>query len=370
MMHAMTDARTDDGLSDNLWAVVPAGGAGTRLWPLSRAGAPKFLHDLGGTGRTLLQATYDRLEPLVGARMLVVTGAAHQVAVRGQLADLPADQVIAEPSPRDSMAAIGLAAAVIERQDPDAVIGSFAADHVIADPEAFRACVREAAEVARTGVLVTLGIEPDRPSTGFGYIRLGERLDGFATAHAVRAFVEKPDATTAAAYVASGEYRWNAGMFVARASVVLDLLAEEHPDLARELRAIAAEPGSIEERWPTLTKIAIDHAIAEPAAAAGRVAVVPGAFGWEDIGDFDALCDLLTAGTDGVKVLGDPAQVLAAQSTGLVVAGTERTVAVLGLQDVVVVDTGDALLVTTTAHAQDVKSIVERLKQSGRAALT
>lgn len=122
-----------------LWAVVPAGGAGTRLWPLSRAGSPKFLHDLTGSGRTLLQATHDRLAPLVGERVLVVTGVAHQDAVRRQLADLPAGQVIAEPSPRDSMAAIGLAAAVVERQDPEALIGSFAADHVIGDAEAFRA---------------------------------------------------------------------------------------------------------------------------------------------------------------------------------------------------------------------------------------
>lgn len=367
-------AMTDERLRTNLWAVVPAGGAGTRLWPLSRAGAPKFLHDLGGSGRTLLQATYDRLEPLVGERLLVVTGAAHQVAVRGQLGALPADQVIAEPSPRDSMAAIGLAAAIIERQDPDAVIGSFAADHVIADADAFRACVSEAAEVARTGLLVTIGIEPDRPSTGFGYIRLGSRLDGFATAHAVAAFVEKPDAETAAAYVASGEYRWNAGMFVARASVVLDLLAGEHPDLARDLRAIAADPQQFDQRlaelWPGLTKIAIDHAIAEPAAAAGRVAVVPGSFGWEDIGDFEALADLLPAGPEGLRVLGDASRVLGDRSTGLVVAGTDRTIAVLGLDDVVVVDTGDALLVTTTAHAQDVKAIVERLKQDGRADLT
>ncbi|MFL6062011.1 MAG: mannose-1-phosphate guanylyltransferase, partial [Marmoricola sp.] len=245
----------DDHLSGELWAVVPAGGAGTRLWPLSRAAAPKFLHDLAGDGRTLLQGTYDRLAPLVGDRLLVVTGVAHADAVRRQLDALPADHVLAEPSPRDSMAAIGLAAAIIERTDPDAVMGSFAADHVIADPEAFRACVAEAAEVARTGLLVTIGIEPDGPSTGFGYIRLAERLEGFATAHAVGAFVEKPDAATAAAYVDSGDYRWNAGMFVARASVVLDLLAAEHPDLARDLRAIAADRSRIEELWPGLTKI-------------------------------------------------------------------------------------------------------------------
>jgi len=353
-----------------LWAVVPAGGAGTRLWPLSRAGSPKFLHDLTGSGRTLLQATHDRLAPLVGDRVLVVTGVAHQDAVRRQLHAVPADQVVAEPSPRDSMAAIGLAAAIVERKDPDALIGSFAADHVITDADGFRACVSEAAEVARTGLLVTIGIEPDRPSTGFGYIHLGDALPGFPTARAVEEFVEKPDAERATAYVASGDYRWNAGMFVARANVLLDLLAVEHPDLAAGVRAIAADPTQLEETWPDLTKIAIDHAVAEPAAAAGRVAVVPGAFGWEDVGDYAALADLLPATGSGVKVLGEADDVLAVDSTGLVVAQGGRTVAVLGLEDVVVVDTGDAVLVTTRARAQDVKSVVEALKASGRTELT
>lgn len=365
MMPPMTSSTPGD-----LWAVVPAGGAGTRLWPLSRARSPKFLHDLTGSGRTLLQATHDRLAPLVGEHVLVVTGVAHQDAVRDQLGTLPADQVIAEPTPRDSMAAIGLAAAIIERKDPDALIGSFAADHVITDAEAFRGCVAEAADVARSGLLVTIGIAPVRPSTGFGYIHLGAPLPGYPTARAVEEFVEKPDAERAAQYVDSGEYRWNAGMFVARASVLLDLLAVEHPDLAAGLRAIAAAPERLDEIWPGLTKIAIDHAVAEPAAAAGRVAVVPGRFGWEDIGDFAALSDLVPDPGTGLKVLGDAGDVIGRDSSGLVVAQGGRTVAVLGLDDVVVVDTGDALLVTTTAHAQDVKAVVEALKASGRSDLT
>jgi mannose-1-phosphate guanylyltransferase len=230
--------------------------------------------------------------------------------------------------------------------------------------------VTEAAEVARTGLLVTIGIAPVRPSTGFGYVHLGEPLPGFPTAHAVEEFVEKPDAERASAYVASGEYRWNAGMFVARASVLLDLLAVEHPDLAAGVRAIAADPDRLDEVWPGLTKIAIDHAVAEPAAAAGRVAVVPGAFGWEDIGDFAALADLVPDGASGVKVLGKADDVIALDSTGLVVPEGGRTVAVLGLDDVVVIDTGDAVLVTTQARAQDVKSVVEALKASGRDDLT
>ena len=306
---------------DRLWAVVPAGGAGTRLWPLSRAGAPKFLHDLSGSGRSLIQDTVDRLAPLVGDRVVVVTGAAHEAAVRDQLGG--AVRVVAEPSPRDSMAAIGLAAAQLEREDPDALIGSFAADHVITDQSGFAACVREAAAVAATGLLVTIGIEPTGPATGFGYIRSAEALDGFPTARAVTEFVEKPDADRARAYVASGDYRWNGGMFVVRAATLLDLLAVEHPDLAAGLRAIAAEPDSLEARWPGLTKIAIDHAVAEPAAAAGQVAMVPGRFGWEDIGDFASL-GALTAAPGELGVVGDPVLVTSSDASGLVVAAGGR----------------------------------------------
>jgi mannose-1-phosphate guanylyltransferase len=358
-------AMTTDAL-DRFWAVVPAGGAGTRLWPLSRAGAPKFLLDLTGSGRTLLQQTVDRLAPLAGDRVLVVTGARHRDAVLAQLPGLPGRQVVGEPSPRDSMAAIGLAAAMLERDDPDALLGSFAADHVIPDGDAFRSCIAEAVAVADTGVIVTLGIAPTDASTAFGYLRLGAALPGFDTARTVLSFTEKPDRARAEEYVASGDYRWNGGMFVTRAAVLLDELAREHPDLSAGVRAIAADPGLLEERWPGLTKIAIDHAVAEPAAARGMVATVPGAFGWDDIGDFAALGDLLPKPAEGagVTVLGDADRVVALDSTGLVAAG-DRTVAVLGLRDVVVVDTGDAVLVTDRAHAQQVKAVVDALRARG-----
>ncbi|MEO7070818.1 MAG: mannose-1-phosphate guanylyltransferase [Nostocoides sp.] len=357
---------------DGFWAVVPAGGAGTRLWPLSRAGAPKFLLDLTGGGRTLLQATVDRLRPLVGDQVLVVTGVRHASAVAAQLPGLPPGQVMAEPSPRDSMAAIGWAAAVLEARDPDAVLGSFAADHVIGDQTAFEGCVREAVEVARGGLVVTIGIEPTYPATGFGYIRAGATISGRPTARTVEQFVEKPDAATAERYVADGSYRWNAGMFVVRAGVLLDLLREWHPELADGLRAIAADPGLVDSHWDALTRIAIDYAIAEPAAAAGRVAVVPGTFAWDDIGDFASLARLAPAGGagEGLRVLGDAALVTSVDSTGFVVPGSGRAVAVVGLTDVVVVDTGDALLVTTRERAQDVTSVVDALKAAGRTDLT
>ena len=357
--------------NENFWAVIPAGGAGTRLWPLSRAGSPKFLHDLTGTGRSLLQATWDRLEPLTGGQVLVVTGVPHVEAVAQQLPQLPADQLLAEPSPRDSMAAIGWAAAVLEARDPEAVLGSFAADHVIGDEEQFRACVTAAAEAAADGHLVTIGIEPTHPATGFGYIEMGEAL-GAGPARAVVQFVEKPDRERAQAYLATGRFRWNAGMFVVRATVLLDLLARWHPELASGLRAVAADPSSLDEVWPGLEKIAIDHAVAEPAAAQGRVAVVPGGFGWDDVGDFASLGTLLTDadGLPGVRVLGDAERVRVLDSTGLVVPGTDRVVALVGIDDVVVVDTPDALLVMSRERAQDVKGIVDALKAQGRTDLT
>lgn len=346
------------------WAVVPAGGAGTRLWPLSRSHAPKFLHDLTGAGRTLLEQTHDRLAPLVGDRMLVVTGEAHREAVRGQLPMLPADAVVAEPSARDSMAAIGLAAALLEHRGAE-VMGSFAADHVIAEPERFGASVAEAVAAAREGWLVTIGIEPTFASSAFGYIRQGEQLPGHPSARRVVEFVEKPSVSVAEEYVATGQYRWNAGMFVVRPTVLLDLLAEQDPGFAATLRAIAAAPDRLGELWETLPRIAIDHAVAEPAAAAGKVVTIPGGFAWDDIGDFDSLATLL-GDDDTCSILGDRALTQLLGASGIVVPGSGRTVAVIGLDDVVVVDTPDALLVTTRARAQDVKKVVAALKEQGR----
>lgn len=356
-----------DSSLEHFWAVIPAGGAGTRLWPLSRAASPKFLHDLTGSGRSLLQGTWDRLVPLTGDRIVVVTGRAHQAAVRAQLPDLADDRLLAEPSPRDSMAAIGWAAALLEARDPEAVLGSFAADHVIGDEEAFRECVATALCAAQEGFVVTIGIEPTHAATGFGYIELGEPL-GSGEACSVTQFVEKPDRARAEAYLATGGYRWNAGMFVVRASVLLDLLAQWHPDLAAGLRALAASPDRLDELWPGLEKIAIDHAVAEPAAADGRVAVVPGGFGWDDVGDFRSLGGLLAdaEGMPGVRVLGDTSLLRMVDSSGVVVPGSGRVVAVVGLDDVVVVDTPDALLVTTRERAQDVKAVVDALRAAGR----
>lgn len=356
-------------------AVVPAGGAGTRLWPLSRAGRPKFLLDLTGSGRTLLQATVDRLTPLAGPEgVLVVTGTRHAAAVAEQLPGLdqgPGGRLLAEPSPRDSMAAIGLAAAVLlERHGEDVVLGSFAADHVVEGTEAFERAVREGVVAAREGYVVTVGIRASGPSTAFGYVRSGEHLGLADAPGAVRSagFTEKPDALTAAGYLATGEYRWNAGMFLVRARVLLDHLATQLPALAAGLREIAAAWDGDDRHevlarvWPGLTKIAIDHAIAEPVAAAGGVAVVPGDFGWDDVGDFDSLAGLLPAGT-----LGDDRLVRRVAADGaFVVPADGRTVSVVGLHDVVVVDTPGAVLVTSREHAQQVKDVVDAWRAVGR----
>ncbi|TQL67287.1 mannose-1-phosphate guanylyltransferase [Nocardioides albertanoniae] len=359
--------------SMTFWAVIPAGGAGTRLWPLSRSSEPKFLRDLTGNGRTLLQETYDRLEP-VSDGIMVVTGAVHEQAVCEQLPEVPHDAILTEPSGRDSMAAIGLAAAFLERRDPHAVMGSFAADHVIGNLDAFHETVRRAARIAEDGWLVTIGISPTFASTAFGYIAEGEPLAGHPGAYLVDEFVEKPSTEVAQRYLDTGRYRWNAGMFVVRPTVLLDLLAQSDPAFAAQLRTIAADPARLDELWETLPKIAVDHAVAEPAAAAGKVATVPADLGWDDIGDFDSLATLLqaagTAGSAGPTILGDETLVHALDSTGLVVPHSGRTIALIGLDDIVVVDTDDAVLVTTRAKAQQVKKIVAALKDSDRTDLT
>lgn len=360
----------DPATIEGFWAVIPAGGAGTRLWPLSRRASPKFLHDLTGAGRTMLQATWDRLAPLTGGRVVVVTGEVHADAVRAQLPGLAPEDVVAEPSARDSMPAIGLAAAIIERRDPDAVIGSFAADHVIRHVPEFWEAVREAVEVARTDRVVTIGITPTHPSTAFGYIREGAPLGVPAArrARAVREFVEKPDLVTARTYLAGGGYWWNAGMFVVRARVLLDTLGRYDPELASGLRAVAADPARLAEVWGGLRRIAIDHAVAEPAAREGLVAVVPASFSWEDVGDFAALGGLLpqAPGRPGLTVLGDPEDVVTVDAAGVVAATGGRVVALVGLKGVVVVDTPDALLVVARDRAQDVKAVVDALTSAGR----
>ncbi|PPQ98394.1 hypothetical protein CVT24_004073 [Panaeolus cyanescens] len=358
------------------YVVIPAGGAGTRLWPLSRENHPKFLLDVTLKGRSLIQATWDRLLPLTSAaRTTVVAGPSHIKSIRDQLPDLLPTNLFCEPGPKDSMAAIGLAAAILAQRDPEAIIGSFAADHMISGDDAFLSAVAEAVQVARNDYLVTIGIAPSHPSTGFGYIRLGDSLNMAQAPNAriVSSFKEKPDAQTAAQYIRTGNYRWNAGMFVTKASVLLDLLKQYKPELSDGLLEIASvwdneteRQRVLEEVWPELEKIPIDNAVAEPAAAAGRVAVVPATFGWDDVGDFSSLAELLPAEANQPRVLGDSHLVLTEQvAGGIVVPGSGRLIACLGVDDLVIVDMPDTLLVTTRARSQEVKRLVKKTREAG-----
>ncbi|MET0716301.1 MAG: mannose-1-phosphate guanylyltransferase [Mycetocola sp.] len=362
---------------ERFYSVIPAGGIGSRLWPLSRADAPKFLHDLTGSGSTLLRATWDRLVPLSGEqRIMVVTGRAHRAAVEAQLPDLADHNVVLESNPRDSSAAIGLAAAILAHREPDVIIGSFAADHVIRGDRLFRSAVTQAIAAADAGYITAIGIQPTEPAIGFGYIHCGAALDvrGADSALLVDSFVEKPNLSTAKKYVAGGAHLWNAGMFISRADVLLEELGRNQPELHAglvELASVWDDPATrgpaVDRIWPTLTKIAIDYSVAEPAAAAGRLAVVPGYFDWDDVGDFASLAKLNSGGrqTD-LAILGENARVLSDASSGIVVSQTSRVISLIGVKDIVVVDTPDALLVTTSANAQRVKSVVDALKLSGR----
>lgn len=360
---------------DRFSCIIPAGGVGSRLWPLSRARAPKFLLDLTGNGTSLLHDTWARLEPLVGPeRIVVVTGNAHKESVLEQLPALRGENLVTEAEPKDSSAAIGLAAAILERRDPDAIVGSFAADHVIRGAVLFERAVRTAVKAADQGYIATIGIHPSSPSTAFGYIECGEARGDLAPfdLYDVEQFVEKPDEATAAGYVEQGGFLWNAGMFIARATVLLDEMAKTEPAMVAHLREMAAAWGterSAEARerlWPKLPKIAIDYTVAEPAAAAGRMVCVAAHFEWDDVGDFASVASLLTRGrSSDLAVLGDGAQILSDNSSGIVVSESDRLVALVGVDNIVVVDTPDVLLVTTKEHAQDVKGLVGRMKLSG-----
>lgn len=361
----------------DFYAVIPAGGIGSRLWPLSRADAPKFLHDLTGSGQTLLRDTWDRLEPLVGPeRIAVVTGRAHRAAVERELPGIPDRNVFLESEPRDSTAAIGLAAAILARREPEVIVGSFAADHVIRGRNAFEWAVEQAVAVARAGYICTIGIPPTEPSIGFGYIRKAGELtvEGARESALVESFVEKPDLETARTYFADRSYLWNAGMFISRADVLLAEIEAQDPVLHAGLIELAEawddrdRRGPVVDRvWPSLRKIAIDYVVAEPAAAKGRLAVVPGHFEWDDVGDFASLAKLNSHGRkNDLAILGENARILSDASSGIVVSQTARVISLIGVQDIVVVDTPDALLVTTSAHAQRVKGVVDALKLNGR----
>jgi len=333
--------------------VLLAGGSGTRFWPMSRRARPKQLLPLAGA-RSLLRETWDRALSLAPvARIWVVAPKALSAAIRRELPRLRADRLILEPSPRDTAPAVALACATVAPEDPDATVGIFPTDHLVRDVGAFARAVAAAREEAASGSLVCLGVRPDRPATGFGYLKLRSRpaRGGRARALAVARFVEKPDAARARRFVSSGRYLWNGGMFVWKASAFLAAADRVAPEVAAAARAVSA--GRI-AAWSAAPKISVDYAVMEKAE---RVAVVPLDAGWDDVGSWDAAARLKD---------GRPRDLLAIDSPGSVVFGRGRLVAVLGLPGIVVVDTDDALLVAARSASEDLKSLVAALRESGR----
>jgi mannose-1-phosphate guanylyltransferase/mannose-6-phosphate isomerase len=350
-----------------MYAVIMAGGGGTRLWPLSRMARPKpFLPLLGD--RTLLQATVARLAPLIEPHdVFVVTDARYASIVHEQVPEVPTGNLLPEPMGRNTAAAVAYAAAAIDRP-ADEVMVVLPADQRITDEAGFRAALAAAAARAGSGDLVTLGIAASRPETGYGYVvATGDPVAfGGLPTFRVERFVEKPTLARAEELIASGRASWNGGIFVWRRDVVRDGLARHAPDIWEVVTAaVAGGAGAVAAAYPGVRSTSIDYALLEPASAEGQVAVVPASVGWSDLGSWDAL--LGTADdTDGVRAEGHGEVIAVGGVRTLVRADGDRLVVVVGLRDMVVVDTPDALLVCAADAAQDVKQVVERLAAEGR----
>ena len=356
-------------------AVIMAGGSGTRLWPLSRAGRPKQLLDVvagaDGGAHSLLAEAFTRVRAVVPADCVwVCTAARYADQVRAALPELAPGRLILEPQPRDTANAVGLAAALVADTDPDAELAVVSADHVIRPVERFAHALTTAfdALAGRPRALVTLGITPTSPATGFGYVRRGTPtgIPGVAEAAAFR---EKPDRATAESYLASGEYLWNSGMFVWRARTVLDALADHLPESARGLARIVAAPAGRErdavlaEVFPGLPKISVDYAVLEPAAAEpGRVLVADLHVDWLDVGSWPALAN--TLGDDGA---GNAVRGLAVvlDGAGNIVFSDDpaHLVALVGVRDSIVVHTADVTMVCPVADAERVKQLLGAVEQ-------
>ncbi len=354
-----------------MYAVIMAGGGGTRLWPLSRADRPKPFLPLDGDV-TLLQRTVRRLVPLVAPRdVYIVTDARHAALVGEQLPDVPADNILAEPTGRNTAAAVAYAAAAIDRP-ADEVMVVLPADHAIADEAGFRTALAAAAGRAARGDLVTLGIAPSGPETGYGYVlATGPAEDAHGSpSFRVERFVEKPTVERARELLAGGRASWNAGIFVWRRDALLDGLRAHAPDILGDLEsAIAAGPEEVVARYPTVRATSIDYALMEPASLAGSVAVVPTDVGWSDLGSWSALLEARGAdASSGVATqIAGGADVIAVGGRDVLVhAAGGRLVAVVGLEGAIVVDTPDALLVVARDAAQDVKKVVDALAADGR----
>jgi len=351
-----------------LYAVILAGGGGTRLWPLSRLQQPKHLLSLGSKGSMLAQ-TCARVKPLIPDNCLLpVTVADHAQAVRQEIPDIPPQNIIVEPVGRGTGPCVGLMALLIRKRDPDAVMISLHADHVIEDEVRFLSVLRAAVRAAEAEHLVTLGIVPTGPETGYGYIQRGDLLSQVEghDVYRVERFTEKPDLETARSFVHSHEYFWNSGIFVWKVSVILAEIRRLLPELYAQLMEIEPALGTpqqtqaIERVWSTVRSVSIDVGVMEQA---NDVVMIPADIGWSDVGSWNSVASLLPADADG-NVLQGECVMVDCQDT--LIHSSSRLVAALGLRGVVIIDTGDAVLVCPKERAQDVKKIVEQLKRDGK----
>jgi mannose-1-phosphate guanylyltransferase len=356
-----------------IYPVIMAGGSGTRFWPLSRKARPKQFLALAGD-QPLLAATVRRLPPLARpADTYVVCGPVHAAAARKMVRELPAANFIVEPCARNTAPCVGLAALHVAARHRQGIVAMLPADHHIARPEAFRQAIAEAARLAALGHICTIGIRPHAPETGYGYLKVGPKLAGKAKgkgksqARKVERFVEKPDVVTAARYLADGGYLWNSGIFVFRADVILDEIRRAMPVLGEQLDVIQKSIGkpsyrkTLDRVFPDCPSISIDYGVMEKSQ---RIVVVPADFGWSDVGSFAALPEVRPADHLGNVTEGD-ALVIDGRNN-VVLATRGRPVAVVGIDGVVVVDAGDAILVCRKERAQDVRKAVDELARRGR----
>jgi mannose-1-phosphate guanylyltransferase len=357
---------------DNYYAVIMAGGGGTRLWPLSRKSRPKQMLSLGST-RSLFQVAVDRLEGLFSPdRILVVTVEDQAPILQEQCPSIPDENFLLETMPRGTAAVVGYAASVLHTKNPQAIMAVLTADHIIGNLKLFHAILKSAHLVADQQKLVTLGVTPTYPATGYGYIKKGKSIGMFEEieAYQVLEFIEKPQQNVAEKMFAAEEYSWNSGMFIWRTDVILDEISRQMPELSQHLKAIQRAWGTTEQEmtirklWPKIQPQTIDFGIMENAK---QVAVIPAAgLEWNDVGSWEALFDLLEQDPNGNIV--QDVRHLGLDTKGSIIFGSDpsRTVVTVGAEDLIVVDTGDVLLLCARDQAQRVREIVSRLKDEGR----